>query len=357
MNRLIRALLVLLLALLSTQQACHAWEWSDVLSIQGTFMSSPSTLTLDQVSDMRVRDIKRRLSRNHGYSADELGRMLDKKELIHALAFEEHKLREIETAEFQRQLFYKATIVTVIAGLLVLFWPLLHHVWEVASVNFVVYTDRKRFQARRCWELQSFQGCVGVLCMSVLDMLQIWLTVSVILSWVMTSKYFFPIPSLSIRPAAFMGGQVASGPLAQYGINVGSIVITWTLRFLQGRLEVWVGRAMSSAHQSQKKSRRENETPEEKEARRAARRARKAARQEEETRQQQEQQEQPPPDSAPASNETQDDIIPGESNDFASEDMVDPSQDEKRHAAAAAAEARWKAEPVIDSYTALDELD
>jgi hypothetical protein len=31
--------------------------------------------------------------------------MLDKKELINALAFEEHKLRQTDQAEFQRQLF------------------------------------------------------------------------------------------------------------------------------------------------------------------------------------------------------------------------------------------------------------
>ena len=104
-------------------------------------------------------------------------------------------------------------------------------------------------------------------------MMQIWLTVSVILSWVMTSKYFFPIPSLSIRPAAFMGGPIAQGPLAQYGFNVGPMVITWVLRFVQGLLEGWVGRALRRSHKRQKKQQRAQETPEEKAARKAAKRA------------------------------------------------------------------------------------
>ena len=50
--------------------------------------------------------------------------------------------------------------------------------------------------------------------MLIIDALQVWLTLTVILSWFMTSKYFFPIPSLLIRPAAMRGGEVASGPLA-----------------------------------------------------------------------------------------------------------------------------------------------
>lgn len=317
---------------------------------------------MNDVSEMRVRDIKRRLARTHGYGADELGRMLDKKELIHALAFEEHKVRQAENAEFQRQLFIQATIATVIAGALLLFWPLLKHAWEVAHVNFVVYTDRKRLEARKCWELQSFYGSIGVGCMFMVDLMQIWLTASVLLSWVMTSKYFFPMPNLAIRPAAMMGGQVSTGPLAQYGVNVGPMLITWVLRFLQGRLETWTGRALSNARRAQtkqtKKERRENETPEEREARRAARRARRAARQEEEERRKEAAQRQN--DQAQSStaeeNEDNDSAFPA-FNDLDSANAAEPSIDDKRSAAAAAAEARSRQEPVNDSYTAMDELD
>ena len=49
------------------------------------------TLNIVEISEMRARDIKRRLARTHGYSPDELSRMIDKKELINVLSYEEHK--------------------------------------------------------------------------------------------------------------------------------------------------------------------------------------------------------------------------------------------------------------------------
>lgn len=146
---------------------------------------------------------------------------------------------------------------------------------------------------------------------------------------------------------------MSSGPLARYGVNVGPMVITWALRFLQGRLETWTGRALSKAHREQtkqaKKQRREHETPEEREARRAARRARKAAR--EEQKQQQEAAPQP---------STQQDQVDDDNGFPALDEHLDhrePSVDEKRSAAASAAEARSRQELHNDSYTALDELD
>lgn len=350
MRRLLRTLLFFL-----SLCCCHSWEWSDLIRGDALFQRD-DTLSLAQVSQLRVREIKRRLARSHGYGADELARMLDKKELIEALAFEEHKIRQVRREEFQRQLFVQAVIVTILAGAVVLFWPLIKHVWDVAHVNFVVYSDRKRLEARRCWELKSYQGSVGVLCMFIVDVLQIWLTVTVILSWFMTSKYFFPIPSLSIRPAAMMGGEVANGPLARYGINVGPMVLTWGFRFLQGKLEMWTGRAFSVAYRAQvkenRKESRKNETPEEKEARRAARRARRAVRKEEQRRKGQEE-ELPYHSYETLSHEP----ISSEQKKIEPRETTKASRDEKRQVAAAAAEARLNENPIVDRYTAMDELD
>jgi len=245
------------------------------------------TLSYQEVSDMRVKSIKRRLARTHGFGADELSRILDKKELIEALAFEEHKIRQIELTAYKRDLTWNAIYTTIALGLLTLFWPLFKHLYEVALVNFVVYTDRKKYEAKRCWDYRSLEGAFVVILMAILDILQIWLTASVMLSWVMTSKYFFPIPSISIRPAALMGGPVSQGPLAQYGFNVGPMVITWLLRFIHGLLEGWVGRALVRSHKRQKKQKRDLETPEEKATRKAAKRAAKQREKEEELRRRQ----------------------------------------------------------------------
>lgn len=246
--------------------------------------SSPETLTMFDISEMRVRDIKRRLTRQHGYGADELARMLDKKELINALSFEEHKARQQETDERRRYAIRRSAIVALIVVIITTFWGLFAHVFEVAHVNFVVYTDKKKYELSRCRELRSTMGYFGVFCMFVVDMLSLWLTTSVLLSWVMRSKYFFPIPNIPIRPAALLatttGGAAGGGALSHYGVNVGPMAVTWVLRFLNGRLEGWTGRALSNAQKWRKKQAKaeakKNENPEEKAERRAARTARKA---------------------------------------------------------------------------------
>jgi uncharacterized membrane protein (DUF485 family) len=111
--------------------------------------------------------------------------------------------------------------------------------------------------------------------------LQIWLTLSILLSWVMRSKYFFPVPSLSINPAQLMGGEVAKSHLGGYGINVGPMVIRWIMSFVYIRLENWTGRALVRSQQKQRQSARDNETPEERSVRRKIRKDQKRAAQEE----------------------------------------------------------------------------
>ena len=98
------------------------------------------TLNIVEISKMRARDIKRRLARSHGYGVDELSRMLDKKELINTLSFEEHKAYQKE-ADRRKWIRFKNTVIyTCAAILIVMFWPLLRQAFEAASVNFVVYT-------------------------------------------------------------------------------------------------------------------------------------------------------------------------------------------------------------------------
>lgn len=230
---------------------------------------------------MRPRDIQRRLKRQHGFSAEEVARMIDKKDLIQALSFEEHKQREKEKAEIKRVLVIRGIITAILVIVVLAGWPVWTHLLEVASVNFVVYTDKKKYEASRCWELKSKAGMFGVLLMGIFDALQIWLSASVMLSWVMTSPYFFPVPSLPIRPAQFMGGQIASGPMSRYGMNVGPMVVTWAMRFVYARIEAWTGRALAKAHRAQRKEAKQWESEEDRAARKAARKAAKKAAREE----------------------------------------------------------------------------
>ena len=242
------------------------------------------TLSIIQISDMRVRDIKRRLSREHGYGADELSRMLDKKELINALSYEEHKVyqQEMDRRKWRR---IKSTIIyTCAAILIVMFWPLISHAFEVAHVNFVVYTDKRRHELSRCREYSSMKGYFGMLLLFIIDGLSTWLSLSVLLSWVMKSKYFFPVPHIPIRPAQLLAGGKDAGALGQYGINVGPMIISGVFRFLNNRVEGMIGNAMSVAFQAQRKRARKEERAREKEERRRMKKEAKQRMKEEEER-------------------------------------------------------------------------
>ena len=260
-----------------------AWEWSDyVVSTwtknnnkpsSTTTIAGTTTLSIQEVSDMRVRDIKRRLSRIHGYSAEELSKILDKKELVQTLAFEEEKVRLQHENSAKRIVVQQGIIATIVTILILLCWPVLMHAFDVAMVNFVVYKDRKKVEAMKCFELRSYWGLLGVICMGILDVLQIWLTTSVLLSWVTRSKYFFPIPQLTIRPAQLMGGEMANSSMANYGINVGSMLVTYGLRFLYGKIEQFTGVALAKKARQQRHDARQNESSDEKVARKASRKA------------------------------------------------------------------------------------
>lgn len=251
------------------------------------------TLNIIQISEMRARDIKRRLAREHGYGADELSRMLDKKELINTLSYEEHKVYQQETDRRKWRRLKSTIIYTCAAVLIVMFWPLLTQAAEVAHVNFVVYTDKRRHELSRCREYSSIKGYFGMFLLFIIDGLSTWLSVSVLLSWVMRSKYFFPVPSIPIKPAQLLAGGMGgdAGALGQYGINVGPMIISGLFRFLNNRVEGMIGNAMSIAFQSQRKRARKEERAKEKEERRKMKNETKLRMKEEEERAMQEEQE------------------------------------------------------------------
>ena len=208
-----------------------AWDWEDFIvgggGAGGTNAdnnNNDAPLTYDEIREMRVRDLKWRLKRRHGYSAEEVGRMIDKKDLIRALVREEDKQRSKERAAFQRFLFWRAVGFTIVAVVVVMGWPVWTHLWEVGNVNLTVYIDRKWLEAKRCVEYKSFWGIVGVALMGIVDFLQLWMSASILATWLVTrtpqnQHFFFPIPNLPLRPGQFMGDKVANGPLGGYVIK------------------------------------------------------------------------------------------------------------------------------------------
>ena len=104
----------------------------------------------------------------------------------------------------------------------------------------------------------------------------------------MRSDYFFPTPNLAVRPAQFMGEQIAKSKASKYGMNVGPMVVTWIMRFVYTRVETYTGQALSHAYQKQRRAARQWESPEDRAARKAAKKAAKKAAREESLRQEQE---------------------------------------------------------------------
>lgn len=79
------------------------------------------------------------------------------------------------------------------------------------------HTDRRKHEILRCRDFHSFKGYFGIFLLFIIDILSLWLSVSVLLSWVMRSKYFFPVPNIPIRPAQLLtihGGD--AGALGKY---------------------------------------------------------------------------------------------------------------------------------------------
>jgi hypothetical protein len=259
-----------------------AWDWSYYIGgsksskASGRLDAPGSTLSLEEISAMRVRDIKWHLTRRHGFGADEVGRILDKKELIEALAVEEDKSRRRYEGQAKRRRVQSSILWSLAAVAVVICWPLIKHAFDIASVNVIVYTDRIRYESDICREYRCVPAAVGFVCMLVLDALQLWLSVSVALSWfIRRSRWFFPTPSLPLRPGQFMGEEVAKSQVGSYGINVGPMLLTWAMRFVHAKMETWTGRALVRAQKERRRSERAAETPQQradrKEAKRVAR--------------------------------------------------------------------------------------
>jgi len=269
-----------------------AWEWTNYI-VGGSKIADEHYMTDAEISELRVRDLKRRLARKFGYSQDELAKMLDKKDLKSALIGEESKLRTKHRNKKLRKLLWQSFIVAILCVVAIVgsqFWTQLY---QTIAVNLTVYYDRKSLEMSQCWEFRSIKGALGIAILSVLELLRLWLSFTVLLSWVLSNesqyrRYLFPIPSFAIKPGQFMGEQVQNSPAGQWGLNIAPMLITWCMGSVKAKLEYWTGNALSAAARLQRQQVRSGETVEERKARRAAKKAAKRTAREENERNDQE---------------------------------------------------------------------
>lgn len=271
-----------------------ARDSADTSPPEASLHSKATPLTIHEISLLRVRDIKRRLSRYHGYSSVEISRMLDKKELIEALAFEEHKAQRILDQKKEWEFKKKTVIVALSAVAVVIFWPFFTHLWEIAWVNFVVYTDKKKYEISRCLSYRSVPACIGVFLMFIIDLLLFWLSASIFLSWILPrNKYMFPTPSLPIRPTAILSSLSSApnspsssfkNPLDGYGINIAPMLITWLFQYGKRTIESWTGKVLARKLKKDRKEKKKREKAFEKEKEKERKREEELRRREEEER-------------------------------------------------------------------------
>lgn len=215
--------------------------------------------------ELRTREIRRRLSVNHGYDPKELAVMIHKPELVHALSREVYKEREKKKSDMNRKRLWHMGGTVVIASLIYFLSPVWMQAYDIISVNYVVYTDRKCHEASRCLEIGSFLGCIGFILLFILEMLSFWLSASVLLSWFVTrNKYFFPVPSIPLRPGALLNSAKGISPanrqgLSEYSFNCGPMAISWALGFLNRKVQAWMGRCLAKAQRRQQKTERKAE--------------------------------------------------------------------------------------------------
>mmetsp|Transcript_51933 Transcript_51933/g.52909 ORF Transcript_51933/g.52909 Transcript_51933/m.52909 type:complete len:216 (-) Transcript_51933:1663-2310(-) len=136
-------------------------------------------------------------------------------------------------------------------------------------------------------------GAFGVVLLIILDLLRLWLSCTVILSWFLSNdsryrRFLLPIPTLSIKPGQFMGEQVRNSGMASWGMNVAPMVIRWGMGYLRTKVEYLTGKALSTAARKLRQTSRSGETKEERKIRKAAKKAAKRDVREERERQQRE---------------------------------------------------------------------
>lgn len=74
-----------------------------------------------------------------------------------------------------------------------------------------------------------------------------------------------------------MGKDIANSSAGSYGINLGSMAVTWVMRFVHGRVELWTGKAMAAAHRHKASVDKANRKEAKRQAKEEAERAKKEA--------------------------------------------------------------------------------
>jgi hypothetical protein len=194
-------------------------------------------------SEMRVRDLQRHLLKLGIDEAKVMG-ILDKKEMI--------ELAEMYANHADQMA--KITIIVIISlciSVLLLLWyyrsSILYVIGQICEwLRGYFYPIVSRIETiHKCVRLKLFIPIFLFQICLMLDLYELWIQLSVLLSWVVSHtsilrQYFPPVLSLHVSPHSMLKNMnMASNNsfLSGYGINLGSMITLAIIKYIRSSIE------------------------------------------------------------------------------------------------------------------------
>lgn len=176
---------------------------------------------------------------------------VEKSELVEVLAGviarDEARAASRRRAKWIRRI----VIVCSFVILVVLVWePLTEMSWSCFERAFHAFNGRKQLVVYAS-NHGSPAAVVGILASTLIDVFSYWTRISVLGSWVMPQRFSF------LLVTRWMPSLPISTPIVPSSINVTPMILLYLLRFLQRRIEHFVGVSMQrTTHYEQRQERR-----------------------------------------------------------------------------------------------------
>ena len=227
------------------------------------FLSIFSQKAVVDIESMRVRDLRRWLIKNGGYTEQEVLSILDKEEL-RKLVFDsiDEKAWDdtyLNAAEHFWYWFHRIGIVLLIC--------LVISILRKPIENYLLsqWTHIKIFSrmSKSCWKSRRYSALFGIISLIILDICSTWISLSVMSSWItpiLQPQYAYyirrlciPLPSMNLQPMNLLKGgnsdsssssSSSSSGLSSYSVNVTPIIAGFVIEGLKKALENLIGKEM-----------------------------------------------------------------------------------------------------------------
>ncbi len=219
------------------------------------------------IESMRVRDLRRWLIKNGGYTEKEVLSILDKEEL-RKLAFDviDEKAWDatyLNAAEYFWYWFYRIGTVLLICLVVALLRKPIENYILSQWTHFKIFSR----MSKSCWKNHRYAALLGIVSLIILDICSAWISLSVMSSWItpiLQPQYVYyirrlciPLPSMNLQPMNLLKGSSGSGSLGSYSVNMAPIIAGFVIEGLKKALENLIGKEMIDIANKKNERRRE----------------------------------------------------------------------------------------------------